>query len=123
MPQDKIALKGMFFYAFHGNNPEERSLGQPFQVDLEAELDLQAAGTSDNLKDTVNYSHLYEVVQRVVEGPPCNLLETVAVAIATQVLERFPPVGGVRVKVTKSRPPIRGAILEGASVEVYRTRG
>lgn len=123
MPQDKIILEGMLFYAFHGNNPEERSLGQPFQVDLEAELDLQSAGTSDNLDDTIDYSHLYEVVQQVAEGPPRNLLETVAVAIATQVLERFPPVGGVRVKVTKSRPPIEGATLEGASVEVYRTRG
>ena len=122
MPQDKIVLREMLFYASHGNNPEERSLGQPFQVDLETELDLQDAGVSDNLKDTVSYSHLYEVVRQVVEGPPRNLLESVAVAIATQVLERF-PVAGVRVKVTKSRPPIKGAILEGASVEVYRTRG
>ena len=121
MPQDKIALHGMQFYASHGNNPEERSLGQPFQVDLEVELDLQAAGASDDLKDTVSYSDLYEAVRVVVEGTPRNLLETVATSITVQVLERF-PVEGVRVRVTKARPPIRGAILGGATVEVYRKR-
>ena len=34
---DRIILEGMRFFAFHGNNPEERELGQPFVVDLELE--------------------------------------------------------------------------------------
>ena len=123
MPQDKILLNGMQFYASHGYNPEEKALGQPFQVDLEAEIDVQAAGRSDSLKDTVSSSHLYETVREVVEGPTRNLLEAVAVAIAERVLERFPAVEGVRARVTKPRPPIRGSVLDAASVEVYRRRG
>ena len=67
MPHDKILLEGMQFYASHGYNPEEKALGQPFRVDLEAEMDVQAAGRSDSLKDTVSYSHLYETVREVVE--------------------------------------------------------
>jgi len=122
MPQDKITLQGMQFYAAHGSKPEERSLGQPFQVDLEVELDLQQAGTSDSLKDTVSYSRLYEAVREVVEGPPRNLLETVALSIAARVLEGFPAVEGVRVRASKPRPPIKGSVLDSASVEVYRTR-
>lgn len=122
MDRDRIALRGMLFYAYHGNRPEERSLGQPFRVDMEVELDLRAAGASDDLNDTIDYGRLYEVVRDVVEGPPRNLLEAVAESIAHEVIEGF-AVTGVRVKVTKLRPPIKGAILEGTSVEVYRTRG
>ena len=58
----------MQFYGFHGVNPEERTLGQPYVVDLEVELDLGPAGRSDNLADTVSYTQLYRVAQGVMEG-------------------------------------------------------
>ena len=45
MTSDRIIVEGMQFYGYHGSSPEERSLGQPFQVDLEAELDLLDAGS------------------------------------------------------------------------------
>ena len=44
MSSDRIILTGLQFYGFHGVNPEERSLGQTFVVDLEAELDLERPG-------------------------------------------------------------------------------
>ena len=83
---DRILLEGMRFFAFHGNNPEERELGQPFVVDLEVEADLSVAGRSDSLDDTVNYAALYRAVKGVMEGPPRNLLEAVAQDIADAVL-------------------------------------
>ena len=122
MPPDRIILSGMQFYGFHGVNPEERRLGQPFVVDLEAELDLQPAGDSDRLQDTVSYTHLYRVVKAVVEGEPRNLLETAAAAIANGVFEQNPAVCGVRVRVQKPRPPIKGSVIESAGVEIYRQR-
>ena len=122
MPSDRIILEGMQFYGYHGGSPEERSLGQPFQVDLEAELDLSAAGRSDNRDDTVSYTHLYRVVKEVMEEPPKNLLETLAEEIAQRALNSF-PLHGIRVRVKKTRPPIKGAVVSGAAVEVYRDRG
>lgn len=122
MPSDKIILAGMQFYGFHGVNPEERRLGQPFVVDLEAELDLLPAGKSDRLPDTVSYAELYRLVQAVIEGAPRHLLEAAAAAIASGVLEQYPAVAAVRVRVQKPRPPIRGSIIAAAAVEIYRTR-
>ena len=122
MARDSIRLKGMQFYASHGNNPEERTLGQPFEVNMDVEIDLQAAGASDSLRDTVSYSYLFETVREVVEGPPRNLLESVAATIVDLIFERFPPIEAVRIEVTKPRPPIRGSVLESASVEIRRTR-
>ena len=122
MPADRIILTGMQFYGFHGVNPEERQLGQPFTVDLEAELDLQAAGTSDNLSDTVSYTHLYRAVQAIIEGPPRRLLEAVAGAIAADLLAQHPLIDAVRVRVHKPRPPIRGSVIASAAIEIHRTR-
>ncbi len=120
--RDRIVLSGMQFYGFHGVNPEERRLGQPFVVDLEAELDLLAAGASDRLQDTVSYTDLYRVVKGVVEGEPRNLLEAAAAAIAHGVLAQHACVDAVRVRVQKPRPPIRGSVIESAGVEIYRRR-
>ena len=119
---DRIILTGMQFYGFHGVNPEERRLGQPFVVDLTAELDLRAAGASDDLADTVSYAHLYRAVKAVMEGEPRQLLETAAGAIADVILQQHPAVAAVRVRVGKPRPPIRGAVIAAAAVEIYRTR-
>lgn len=122
MPADCIILTGMQFYGFHGVNPEERRLGQPFIVDLTAELDLEPAGASDNLADTVSYTHLYRAVRDVMEGEPYNLLEAAARNIADTVLSHQALVSGVRVRVSKPRPPIRGSVVESAAVEIYRER-
>ena len=121
MAGDRIILEGMQFYGYHGGTPEERSLGQPFQIDMEAELDLSIAGKSDNRDDTVSYTHLYRVVKEVLDGAPKNLLETLAEQIAQRALDSF-PLAAVTVRVKKTRPPIKGAVLSGAAVEVYRGR-
>lgn len=119
---DKIQLEGMVFYGYHGVAQEEQALGQRFVVDVEVERDLRAAGLSDCLEDTVNYSLIYQAVKQVVEGQSRKLLESVAEAIARRVLEGF-DVEAVRVKVKKPEVPIKGSVLAHASVEIYRLKG
>ena len=118
---DRIVLEGMRFYGFHGVNPEERVLGQEYLVDLTVELDLGGAGRSDRLEDTISYTHIYRAVREVMEGEPRNLLEAAAQAIADRVLSDF-PVDSVIVRVKKPHPPIRGSIIEYATVEIFRRR-
>ena len=121
MAGDRIILKGMQFYGYHGVNTEEKSLGQPYVVDLSAEMDLSRPGMTDHLADTVSYTHIYRQVQRVVEGESKNLLEAVAGAIARQVLDSF-PVESVQVTVKKPLPPVKGSVIEYAAVEIVRRR-
>jgi dihydroneopterin aldolase len=118
---DTIRLTGARFYAFHGNSAGERAFGQRFSVDLEVERDTRQAGISDDLADTVNYAHLYRAVREVMQGPAHNLLEALAEAIAQAVISGF-PVESVRVRVSKPSPPITGAVIQAASVEVLRKR-
>ena len=112
-------MKGMVFYGFHGATPAEQELGQRFVVDLEVERDLRPAGLSDELQDTVNYSHLFRLVREVLEGPSHRLLESLAETVAGRVLDEV-EVDAVRVRVIKPQVPIKGSVLDHASVEIYR---
>lgn len=120
---DRIVLRGMRFYGYHGVLPEEREQGQPFEVDLEVELDLSRSRQSDRLKETVDYRLLYRAVQEVVEGEPVNLLEHLAERIRHAVqatLQGLPAVsepGPIRVRVRKPQAPL-GGMLEYVQVEL-----
>lgn len=118
---DRIMLDEMRFYGYHGVNPEERTLGQPYIVDLTAELDLRRAGRSDRIEDTVSYSAIYRAVRDIAEGEPRNLLESVAEAIAARVLADF-PVDAVTVTVKKPSPPVRGSSIRQSAVQIRRSR-
>ena len=121
MRRDKILLKGMTFYGFHGNSAAEQELGQRILVDVEIHRDLRAAGLSDDLGDTLNYSRIYRMVKEIVEGRSRKLLENVAEAIAGGVLEQF-DADAVMVSVKKPGVPMKGSILDHAGVEIYRER-
>ncbi len=121
MTEDKIILRGMVFYGYHGVNPEERSQGQRFVVDLELSRDLSLAGLSDDLSTTVNYSSVFKAAREVVEGKPCNLLESVAERLADAILTRF-EVEAVKVRVRKPWAPIKGSTLDWVAVEITRRR-
>ena len=118
---DLIRLQGMTFSAAHGASPGERTRERRFVVDLEVTADLQRAGATDDLADTVNYSTLYGVVRDVLTGPPVNLLESLAHRVAERVLRDF-PVLAVRVRVGKPGVPVDEGSQAMASVEVYRER-
>ena len=121
MSSDRIILKGMRFYGYHGVNSEEKALGQSYVVDLEADVDLTVPGATDRLEDTISYTLIYRTVKSVVEGDSQNLLESVAQTIADRLLAEL-PLDGVRVRVKKPNPPVKGSVIEYAAVEIYRQR-
>ena len=120
--EDKILLEGMIFHGRHGTLPAERELGQPFVVDIELRLNLQPAGLSDDLSQTVDYSEVHRQAKEIVEGPPLSLTETLAERIAGTVLGDFPSVDTVRIKVAKPNVRLDDTVLNGSAVEILRRR-
>ncbi|XP_057512975.1 dihydroneopterin aldolase 2-like isoform X2 [Actinidia eriantha] len=116
---DKLVLRGLKFHGFHGVKPEEKKLGQKFLVDVDAWMDLQVAGKSDKLSDTISYTEIYRIVKDVVEGPPHNLLESVAQLIASTTLTKYPQISTVRVMVGKPHVAVHGP-LDYLGVEIIR---
>jgi len=79
---------------------EENTLGQPFVVDVELNLDLRPAGQSDDLAHTVDYGMVTEIAKKVITGKTCCLLETLAETIARTLLIEY-PIQRVTVRVRK----------------------
>lgn len=118
--QGSIRLQDMRFYAYHGVMEQERRVGGEYLVSLQVEADLSGAVMSDAVADTVNYAELYDVVRQEM-AQPSQLLEHVAGRIGQRVLDEFPQVTALTVRVTKCNPPM-GADCKGASVEICALR-
>jgi dihydroneopterin aldolase len=104
-----IVVSGLEAMGVHGVLPEEQTRAQPFGVDLELELDLDAAGASDDLADTLDYAAVIAVVVRIVETERYQLLERLATRIAAACREDT-RVTRVVVTVRKLRPPVPAAL-------------
>ncbi|XP_010557982.1 PREDICTED: dihydroneopterin aldolase 2 [Tarenaya hassleriana] len=120
--EDKLILRGLKFYGYHGAIPEERTLGQMFMLDIDAWTSLRKAGESDSLTDTISYVDIYSIAKEVVEGTPKNLLEAVAELIATKTLKAFPPITAVRVKLWKPNVALVQGHIDFLGVEIVRYR-
>ncbi|CAD5323766.1 unnamed protein product [Arabidopsis thaliana] len=122
LPEDKLILRGLKFYGFHGVLPEERELGGLFIVDINLWLSLKKAIESDNLADTVSFADTFRLVKKIVEGPPRNLYETVADDIASEMLETFPKINVIRVKFGKPNPSLVNSTVDFLGAELFRKR-
>lgn len=117
---DRIEVRGLRTMAVHGVLPEERSLPQPFEVDLDMVVDLEHAARTDDLAHTVDYGLVAERVMKVLEGPSFALLEALGAAVADAVLLDV-RVQEVTVAVRKLRPPLP-VQAESVGVRLHRAR-
>lgn len=102
---DRITLTGLRVHGRHGVHEHERARGQEFVVDATVWLDLRPAAAADQLSATLDYGALAQRAAQIVGGQPCNLIETVAARIATDVLSD-PRVQAVEVTVHKPAAPL-----------------
>lgn len=105
----KIILKHMDFFAYHGVYDEERENGNTFRVNITLELPDTKGCQTDQLKDTVNYQQLYDVVKKEIEQPSA-LLEHVTCRIKTALQKEFPQLTALSVQVGKHQPPLGGQV-------------
>ncbi|HHV95317.1 MAG TPA: dihydroneopterin aldolase [Clostridiaceae bacterium] len=121
MALDKIILRNMKFFAYHGVLPEERTKGQYFIIDVELYINLATAGKSDNLEHTVNYSDVYNEIKTIVLQNKFMLIEKLAETIAQSILDKYKNVIKTKVLVKKPQAPIDGE-FDWMGVEIERTR-
>ncbi|WP_404380653.1 2-amino-4-hydroxy-6-hydroxymethyldihydropteridine diphosphokinase [Knoellia locipacati] len=117
---DRITLKGISAKGFHGVLDFEKRDGQTFVVDVEMDVDLTQAGTSDDLADTVNYAEVAGDIVALIEGESLDLIEALADRIAAKVLTRS-LVESVVVTVHKPQAPV-GHPFTDVAVTVERLR-
>lgn len=116
---DLITLKGIHGFGYHGVFEHEAKNGQDFYVDLEIYLDLSRASVSDDLRDTIDYGALADVVVEEITGVRAQLIERLAGRIADRIKAGHPEISHIAVTVHKPKAPI-SAQTSDISVTITR---
>lgn len=115
-----VFVEGLEFYGFHGVSDAEREVGHRFALDLEVEVDGKADQT-DAVADTADYSQIAATALAQSDQRNFATVEGLAGAMAAALLDVFPKVRSVSVRLAKLLPPM-AASAERVGVEVSRRR-
>ena len=102
---DSIQVNGIRAYGYVGYLAEERVLGQWFEVDLTLWVDLNTAGKSDRIEDTVDYREAIAATKEIIVSAKFHLVEKLISAIADKILS-LEKISQVRVRLSKPAAPI-----------------
>ena len=118
---DKILIRDLKIFAYHGVNPEEKRDGQEFVIDMDVSLDMSAACISDELDDTVSYAKIIKTVTAAFTQEKYNLLEKAAQVCVDAVFAEYDRINAVRIVLKKPHAPIK-ADFGFVAAELYRER-
>jgi dihydroneopterin aldolase len=117
---DKIVLKNVRCYSYHGCLKEESMIGSDYLVNFSVYTDLNKSAGSDQLKDTIDYVLLNKIIKSEM-AVPSKLLEHVADRIISSAFRSDARIKKCTVKVSKINPPIDGDV-EKVSVKLSRKK-
>lgn len=98
----KIELRGIEVFGYHGATEAEEREGQIFLFDIA--LWLRTEPDADDIEQTADYREVAAAVREVSDRRRVRLLETLAAAIADELVGRFPL---ERVKVRVRKPHVQ----------------
>lgn len=116
---DKINIRRLEVFARHGVFEEETKLGQPFYISAELYLDTWEAAHGDRLEASVDYGAVCHEIKACMENRTFKLIEGAAAFLCEHLLETYPLVRGIRIKLEKPQAPI-GLPFETVWVEMER---
>lgn len=115
-----ILLKDVKFYAYHGVDPQENTVGAVFIINLKLKTDFTCALQTDNLEGTVSYADVYDCVKDEMKNPS-KLLEHVGGRIVKRLFRDFPTIESIELELVKQNPPM-GADCQGAGILLCESR-
>lgn len=117
MKEDRIEIKDLLLRGIIGINDWERENKQDILINIAMTADLQKAGETDNIDDSVNYRTVTKKVVKHIDMNEPFTVETLAADIAKICLDEP---GVIRVRVRVEKP---GALRFAKSVGVEIERG
>lgn len=118
---DKILVRNLKIFAYHGVNPEEKEDGQNFVFDIDAFVDISVPCRTDDVEDTVSYAKIIKETVKIFTSQKDNLLERASQRVADGLFERFEKIQALRIVLKKPEAPIK-ADFEYVGVEIFRER-
>ncbi len=118
---DKILVRNLKIFAYHGVHAEEKENGQNFIFDIDAYVDLSLPCMSDSVDDTVSYSQIIAETERIFNLQKDDLIERAAQRVADGLLGRFDKIQSLRLLLKKPEAPIN-ADFDFVGIEIFRER-
>ncbi len=118
---DKILVRNLKIFAYHGVNPEEKVDGQNFVLDIDAYVDISVPCVTDNVDDTVSYAKIIKETVKIFTSQKDDLLERAAQRVADGLFESFDKIQSLRILLKKPEAPIK-ADFDYVAVEIFRER-
>lgn len=119
---DKIIIKDLKVFAYHGVNEEEKINGQDFVLDVTLYLPLNKPCHSDDVNDTVSYAKVTKLILKVMADRSYDLIEAAADRVAMEIIKNFEQVESVTICLKKPQAPVK-ADFSYMAVEITRSRG
>jgi dihydroneopterin aldolase/2-amino-4-hydroxy-6-hydroxymethyldihydropteridine diphosphokinase len=114
---NKIYIKDLEIFAYHGVFEDEKKLGQKFLISVEIDTDFRDAYKNDDLNKTINYGALSDEIKEIFTKEKYDLIETATYKIAKYIITKYDNIKTVKVKVKKPWAPIKIS-LDYVAVEI-----
>lgn len=104
---DRITIKGLRVYAYHGVYQEENEKGQEFVVNATLYMDMDRPAGTDEIMDGVHYGEVCELMNSFLQEHTFHLLEKAVTGTMKEVLLHFPLLAGMELELCKPDAPIQ----------------
>ena len=113
---DTLVIEKLKIDTIIGVHQWERKIKQTVLVDLELEIERSNPANKDQIENTLDYTAVADKVSNIVEGSSYMLIESLAEALASKLIEEF---SLIRIRLKLSKPSaIENA--ENVSIIMYR---
>ena len=102
-----LKIENIKLWARVGVLYEERELGQIFSLDVFLWTNFKTCTENDDIKETVNYSELVEVLKDQAKNIYCFTIEKYSNEIVHIINQKF-QINRIKIILTKCKPPITG---------------
>jgi 7,8-dihydroneopterin aldolase/epimerase/oxygenase len=110
-----IALEGIELLAPIGVYRHEKINGCKFFVDVYLTTNIDILHMGDDLSKTIDYEYVYKLIRKTMNHP-YNLIESAIREIYMGLIQEYPTLLEVRIKIRKIHP-LQGEKIESAFVE------
>lgn len=116
---DKLVIKNLEVYGFHGVEPETDKSGEKYIISAELKLNLKEAGDTDRLENTVHLVKICNEISDIFTQNKHKLIERSAEELATYILLHYPIVNHVSMSIKKPWVPA-GMNIDYAGIKIER---
>lgn len=115
---DRIMIRDLMVRGILGVNDWERQVRQDIVINIDLYTNLEPAGESDDIEETVNYKEVSKAIIHLVENSERHTVEALAKDIV-EICLRFPRTDRAQVRVEK---PGALRFARSVGVEIDRTK-